>query len=109
MTKLLLVLLLAFSTLTMAFAEDLSKDQILNVMQELKSTGMIPADKAPEIEKMIKDMSPAELAKVQGLARGVASKTPEAQSDSGGDAKNSIDMNSKEFQAGEEEIKKMLK
>lgn len=104
---LLLSSLLMFSSFT--FAEDLSRDQILTVFEQLKGSGMIPAHEAPAVEKMIKEMSPDQLAKVQGLARGVASKAPAPQSDSAVEAANSIDMNSKEFIDAEEETKKLLK
>lgn len=107
MTKLVLIFTLLFSSLV--FAEDLSKDQLLSTLQQLKSSGMIPADKAPEVEKLIKDMSPDQLAKVQGVARGVAAKSPEAKSDSVEDAAHSVDTDSEEFIEGEEEVKKILK
>lgn len=101
-------LLMTFLALPFAQAADPSKEEILQVFNELKASGMIPADKAPEVEKMIKDLSPEQLGKLQGHARGIASKTAPAKSDSAVDAALSVDMDSKEFHEGEEEVKKMF-
>lgn len=109
-----MIKLLIFFTLFISFAclaDDLSKDQILGVLQDLKAQGMIPADKAPEVEKAIKEMSPENLSKIQGVARGVAEKSPESKSEkpvSASEVANSVDMESKDFKDAQSEIDKIM-
>ncbi len=93
-------------------AQDISKEHVLSMLEQMKKEGIVPADKAPEIEAKIKGLSDAQFEQIKGVARGIAAQNPQMNQTAAPtlqNAANSVDVDSKAFKDASKELEKIIK
>jgi hypothetical protein len=106
-----LIFLLSFLSLN-TLAQDLSREQIISVLNQMKEAGIVPASEAPIIESKIIQMTPTQFEKLKGVAKNIAEKNPTMNKEvepSLEKAAASVDTNSVEFKDATNHIDEILK
>lgn len=82
------------------------------MLEQMKKEGIVPADKAPEVEAKIRGLSDAQFEQIKGVARGVAAKNPQMNQNTQPTLQNaaqSVDVDSKAFKDASKELEKIMK
>jgi hypothetical protein len=93
------------------YASDLSKEHLLSVLDEMKKEGIVPRDKAPEVEEKIKSLSPEQFDQLRVIAGQVAVENPllnQKTEPTLESAAQHVDTNSPEFKKATEQLKQVI-
>ena len=92
--------------------DEISKEHVLSMLEEMKREGIVPAYEAPKVEAQIKALSPEQFGKIKNVARGIAEKNPTMKQEKAPtlqSAAESVDTDSAEFKEATKELDKILK
>lgn len=108
--KITFLLLLSFLSFSSFAADEISKEEVLKTLHQLKDSGFIPKDKIPEIEAKIKNMNEAQFNGTKDVARGIASKQDAnfKSEPTAAEAAGKINRNDPAFKQGVEQLDKLL-
>ena len=110
--KFFFLILLALLSFDLYAQDDISKEHVLSMLEEMKKEGIVPAHEAPKVEAQIKAMSPEQFGKIKNVARGIAEKNPTMKQEKAPtlqSAAESVDTDSAEFKEATKELDKILK
>ena len=111
MKKLIFVFLALFG-LNLYAQDEISKEHVLSMLEEMKKEGIVPAHEAPKVEAQIKALSPEQFGQIKNVARGIAEKNPTMKQEKAPtlqSAAESVDTDSDEFKEATKELDKILK
>jgi hypothetical protein len=110
--KIFIFLFISIFSLPVLSQDEISKEHVLSMLEEMKKEGIVPAHEAPKVEAQIKALTPEQFGKIKNVARGIAEKNPTMKQEKAPtlqSAAESVDTDSDEFKEATKELDKILK